>query len=193
MAEHVAPVGAGGESPAETILVTDRLLLRPFREADLEAYAGIVGDEETMRFLGARALDREDAWRHLALLVGHTQLLGFGLRAVEERDSGEVVGRVGLWFPAGWPDVEVSWLVRRDRWGRGYATEAATAVRDHGFQAHGIARLVSFIDPGNAASERVAEKLGAQPEAALLLRGRPVVSWRHQPPESLWPSPAAAL
>jgi RimJ/RimL family protein N-acetyltransferase len=181
MLEPGLPAGAGGRPSADAVLTTGRLLLRPFRGDDLEAYAEIVGDAVTMRSLGSEPLKRDQAWRHLALLAGHRELRGFAPRAVEEQGSGLLVGRVGLWFPEGWPEVELSWLVRRDRWGRGYATEAAGAVLEHGFRSYGFERLVSYIAPDNAASARVAEKLGALPEGVLMLRGQALVAWRHRP------------
>jgi RimJ/RimL family protein N-acetyltransferase len=88
---------------------TPRLLLRPFRDTDIEAYAAMCADPEVMRYVGERGpLSRGDAWRQMAMLVGHWQLRGFGMWAVEERATGAFLGRVGLHFPDGWPDREVA-------------------------------------------------------------------------------------
>jgi RimJ/RimL family protein N-acetyltransferase len=93
-------------------LETERLLLRPFRQTELEAYAAMRADPEVMRYLGDRAvLNREDAWRQLAMLVGHWSLRGFGNWAVEERASGQLLGRAGLHYPEGWPEPEVNWAL----------------------------------------------------------------------------------
>jgi len=104
-------------------------------------------------------------WREtdFAPHAGHWALRGYGKWAVERRDSGEWIGRVGLWNPPDWPGVEVGWTLVRAAWGQGYATEAATAAIGWAWANLGCERLVSLIEPGNAASFRVAERLGMQP------------------------------
>ncbi len=110
-------------------LGSSRLLLRMFRESDLDAYAAMCGDPEVMRYLGdGYPLTRGEAWRNMALVLGHWHLRGFGLWAVEERATGLLAGRVGCWQPEGWPGLEIGWTFRREFWGRGYATEAAQTV-----------------------------------------------------------------
>jgi RimJ/RimL family protein N-acetyltransferase len=112
----------------ERAIETPRLLLRMLRGSDLDAYAEMCADPEVMRYLGdGQPLSRSEAWRHLAMVLGHWRLRGYGFWAVEERSSGELVGRVGCWRPEGWPGFEVGWTLRRAYWGRGYATEAARA------------------------------------------------------------------
>ena len=153
-------------------LETERLLLRQFRESDLDAYAAITADAETMRFIGnGKALSRDEAWRSLGYLLGHWEIRGFGLWAVEERSSGDLIGRIGLYQPEGWPGLEVGWLVERSRWGEGFATEGALVARDHAFATRDVDRLISVILPGNAASVRVAEKLGETFRERRLLLG----------------------
>jgi len=78
---------------------TERLVLRTFRESDTDAYAEMLGDAEVMRFLGGKTMSRQEAWRNMAMVLGHWQLRGYGFWAVEERASGELVGRVGCWCP----------------------------------------------------------------------------------------------
>ncbi len=107
-------------------LTSERLVLRMFRESDLDAYADMCGDAEVMRYLGdGHTFSRAEAWRSMAVVIGHWQLRGFGLWAVEERSTGLLAGRVGCWQPEGWPGLEVGWALRREFWGSGYATEAA--------------------------------------------------------------------
>ena len=91
-------------------LGTHRLILRMFRESDLDAYAAMWRDPDVMRFVGdGYPLSRAEAWRNIALILGHWQLRGFGLWAVEERTTGILVGRVGCWRPEGWPGMEIGW------------------------------------------------------------------------------------
>lgn len=134
-----------------------------FRDSDTDAYAEMVADPEVMRFLGGKTMSREEAWRSMAMLAGHWQLRGYGFWAVEERASGELVGRVGCWRPEGWPGLEVGWTLRRASWGRGYATEAARASLEYAFEKLNQTRVISLIAPENVASIRVAERLGEKP------------------------------
>jgi RimJ/RimL family protein N-acetyltransferase len=153
-------------------LETERLLLRPFRDDDIDAYAAMCAHPEVMRYIGGRSvLSREDAWRQMAMIVGHWQLRGFGLWAVEERASGSLVGRVGLYYPEGWPDREVAWTLARPYWGRGFALEAARAALGHAFGRLGWHRAISLIDPENHRSIRLAERLGERFEQEVTLRG----------------------
>lgn len=156
-------------------LATARLRLRQFREDDLDAYARITADPEVMRYIGNGApFTRDEAWHSLSYLLGHWELRGFGLWAVEEQESGALVGRIGLYRPEGWPGLEVGWLVDRAHWGRGFASEGGLAALTHAFEALAAERVISVIEPGNAASIRVAEKLGEQFERMTDLNDKPV-------------------
>lgn len=155
-------------------LETRRLRLRGLRAEDFEDYARILGDEETMRFIFGEALDRERAWRSLAGVLGHWQLRGFGLWALEEKVTGKMVGRAGLIQPEGWPGLEIGWLVDRHRWGEGFATEAAREVLHYAFEGLGAEHIISLIDPRNLASIQVARKIGEVFERSILLHGKEV-------------------
>jgi RimJ/RimL family protein N-acetyltransferase len=160
-------------------LETERLTLRMLRESDLEAYAAMVGDPEVMRFIGnGQPLTRPFAWRNLAMILGHWQLRGYGLWAAEERASGQLVGRIGCWNPEGWPGLEVGWLLRRASWGRGYATEGARAALDFAFTRLGRPEVISLIQPDNAASIRVAERIGERLDRRVELMGRTALVYR---------------
>jgi RimJ/RimL family protein N-acetyltransferase/CheY-like chemotaxis protein len=128
---------------------TERLHLRPFRDEDLDAYAEMCADAEVMRYVRGTPLDRADAWREMAMFVGHWQLRGFGIWAVEERATGALVGRIGLYYPEGWPDRELGWALLKRYWGRGYATEGCRAALDHAFDVLGWPRVISLIHPDN--------------------------------------------
>lgn len=154
-------------------LRTERLLLREFRESDFDAYARICADPEVMRYLGnGEPLTRSQAWRSMAMVLGHWTLRGYGLWAVEELASGRCIGRIGLFNPEGWPGLEVGWLVAREHQGRGFATEGGRAALMHARDALGAPRVISLIRPANAASIRVAEKLGACLDGPVLLDGQ---------------------
>lgn len=155
-------------------LATDRLILRQFREDDLDAFAAVQADPVVARHVGdGSTTDRSASWRLMAVFLGHWSLRGHGQYAVEERRTGAFVGRVGLWWPEGWPGLELGWLIARDRWGRGYATEAARVVAAAAFPTLGVTRLISLVHPDNGASARVAAKLGALRERTIEVCGRP--------------------
>jgi RimJ/RimL family protein N-acetyltransferase len=171
------------ERAAPERIETDRLVLRMFRECDLGAYAEMCGDAEVMRYLGGTTMTRSESWRSMATVLGHWQLRGFGLWAVEERATGELAGRVGCWRPDGWPGLELAWTLRRTFWGRGYATEAARAALE---VAHAILHephVISMIHSENQASIRVAQRLRMRLEGRTELMGYPVLVYgiRHLP------------
>ena len=155
-------------------LETERLRLRQFSEDDLDEYARITGDVETMRYVSGSALSRAEAWRSLGYLLGHWEIRGFGLWAAEEKKSGALVGRIGLYQPEGWPGLEVGWLVDRSRWGEGFATEGGAAAMGQAFEVLQPERLISVIEPPNTASIRVAEKLGERFDRKMELSGKQV-------------------
>src|SRR5687768_4187388 len=142
-----------------TTLRTERLTLRPFREADLDDYARICADPEVVRHVGA-PFSRAEAWLHIATMLGHWQLRGHGMWAVEDRASGALIGRIGFYEPEGWPGLELGWMLARDHWGRGLATEGARAALAFAFAPLRKPHVISLIRPENLASIRVAEKLG---------------------------------
>ena len=154
-------------------LRTDRLLLRPFRADDIDAYAAMCADPEVTRYLSATGepLSRADAWRQMAMFCGHWELRGYGMWAAEELQTGDFVGRIGLHYPEGFPDRELGWAISRRFWGQGLASEAARAAADHAFGALGWDHLISLILPGNTRSIRVAERLGSHPAGLATVHG----------------------
>jgi len=156
-------------------LETDRLILRLFRDSDLDDYAEMCGDPEVMKYLGGATMTRSEAWRNMATVLGHWHLRGFGLWAVEEKDRGVLVGRVGCWQPEGWPGLEVAWTLRRSFWGMGYATEAARAALDVAFTQLAQTHVISMIQSDNAASIRVAQRLRMRLEGRTDMMGESVV------------------
>lgn len=153
-------------------LKTERLVLRMFREDDFEEYAALMADAEVTRYLGeGKPLARADAWRQLAYILGHWQLKGYGIWAVEEAATGRLAGRVGFLDPEGWPGFELAWTLARDFWGRGYATEGARRALAYAFEELGRERVISLIRPDNTPSVRVAERLGERRVESVELFG----------------------
>jgi RimJ/RimL family protein N-acetyltransferase len=151
-------------------LRTERLLMRGWSDEDLDELASIYADVETVRWVGSpEGKNREETWRHMAYLVGHWELRGFGLWAVEELESSALVGQIGLLFPEGWPDLEVGWVVARPHWGKGYAPEAGRASMKWAQDELGADHVVSLIADDNERSARVAEKLGMAVEGRALI------------------------
>lgn len=155
-------------------LETERLVMRPFAESDLDAYAEMCADPEVMRFLGGKTWTRLEAWRHIATTLGHWQLRGYGPWAVETRDGGQLVGRVGLMYPEGWPGFEVGWTLARPAWGNGYATEAAARALDYAFHELDRDHVISLIHEDNRASLAVSKRLGQKFERTVELFGEDV-------------------
>ena len=142
-------------------LETERLILRPPRAEDLDAWAAFAADEVAARFLGGPQ-ERHGAWRSLASMAGSWALYGYGPFSIIEKSSGRWVGRLGPWRPEGWPGGEILWGVAREAWGRGYAPEGAAAAIDWTFDTLGWDEVIHCIDPENAASIAVARKLGSR-------------------------------
>lgn len=157
-------------------LETQRLILRGWGEKDLDAYAEMCGDPEVMRYIGTgKPLSRWESWRNMAMILGHWQLRGYGMWAVEERQSGEMIGRIGCWQPEGWPGFEIGWTLRRAYWGHGFATEGARAAMDYAFGELQQSHVISLIRPENAASRRVAQRLGEKLQGTMEILGGEVV------------------
>ena len=142
-------------------LETERLRLRPFTFDDLGDLFEILSDPETMQYY-PEPYSREGTLRWIEDNVRRYELDGFGLWAMELKETGRFVGDCG---PAarevdGQREVEIGWHVNRALWNRGLATEAAAASRDHCFGALGLERVISLIRPENLPSRRVAQKIG---------------------------------
>ena len=157
---------------------TERLTLRGFREEDVDGLFALAQDPLIAEYVTYNnAPLREACWRSIGLWIGHWVLRGFGMWAVENRASGTFIGRIGIWQPEGWPGVEVGWLLGRDWWGKGYATEAARASLDWGFANLEVAELISLIQPSNVASIAVAERIGERYRGTVPYRGGETGEW----------------
>jgi RimJ/RimL family protein N-acetyltransferase len=141
-------------------LETARLILRPPRLEDLDAWAAFMADPEAARFIGG-TMSRSMTWRGVMTMIGSWHAHGFAMFSVIEKATGRWIGRVGPWLPEGWPGTEIGWSIVRDCWGRGFATEAAIATADWAFDNLGWTQIIHSIAPDNAASQQVARKLGS--------------------------------
>lgn len=143
--------------------MTKRLLLREWRDADLDPFVAINADPVVMQFF-PETYTEERTHRFVERIRERWAELGYGLWAVERKDSGRFIGYIGLWpatFPAHFtPAVEVGWRLAADQWGHGYATEGARAALDYGFNTVGLDEIVSFTAAINVRSWRVMERLG---------------------------------
>ncbi|MFH8370676.1 GNAT family N-acetyltransferase [Streptomyces sp. NPDC018031] len=149
-------------------LETPRLILRRWREEDVAPMAAVHADPEVMRWIRDGSVRDEQRTRDgIQAWEGEWESRGFGLFAVEIRSTGELAGFAGLavpdYLPEVLPAVEVGWRLGRSHWGQGLATEAAVAAVRFGFEERGLERIVSIIQVGNDASERIATKLGMHP------------------------------
>jgi RimJ/RimL family protein N-acetyltransferase len=152
-------------------LETQRLMLRPCVLQDFEAYAAMWGDPEVMRHLSGdgKPLSRFAAWQSFSGQIGHWSLRGFGMFSVIERANEDLVGCVGPWQPEGWPDFEIGWILRSQFWGRGYASEAATACLRYAFTDLDRLHVISLITPENRRSIGVAKRIGEHLEGEVRL------------------------
>jgi RimJ/RimL family protein N-acetyltransferase len=143
------------------MLETPRLRLRPLTINDTDALFGIWGDAETMKFYPAPYL-REEVVALIEKQLQRYAAHGTGLWALELKETGAVIGDAGLLVQDvdGQAELEIAYHLRRDRWGNGFATEAALACRDFAFSELGKTRLISLVRPENVPSQRVAERVG---------------------------------
>jgi RimJ/RimL family protein N-acetyltransferase len=154
--------------------------MREFLSEDFDAYADMMADPEVSRFLmDGRPLTRVEAWRQMAMFIGHWSLRGFGLWAVEERDTGKFIGRIGCLEPEGFPAFEVAYTLARSAWGRGYAREGAAAALRYARETLKRTEITSIIRPANIHSIRVAKSLGAVPAETVDFHGAPSVVYRY--------------
>ncbi len=163
-------------------LLTDRLVLRLPAAEDVEAYTAMLADPDVNRFVGGAELALpENGFRALGWLIGHWHLRGYGPWIVTERQTGALVGRVGGFYPPGWPAPEIAWTLARPFWGKGMAIEAALAARV-AVRAHlRPERLVSVVAVANERSARLAQRLGCTPGEPTVQKDTPCIVFEHPP------------
>jgi RimJ/RimL family protein N-acetyltransferase len=162
------------------VIETERLKLRQWRSSDVVANTAMLSDPDTARFIaadGKPVITELAGWRNAAIMAGHWALHGAGMFVVEEKTSEKFIGRVGPWFPPGWPGFEVGWGIAREFRGKGYALEAARASIDWCFAIFELDEITHCIDCENAPSQAVARRLGAKKGRAIDLFGHAADVW----------------
>ncbi len=161
-------------------LETERLILRAHTRADWPAHSSILMSDRAQYMDGK--LDDVGAWSCFASEIASWALDGFGYWTAALKETDEAMAFVGIMKPSVFPEVELGWMTTVAGEGKGYAFEAAAAVRDWGFGDRGLNTLVSYIDHENARSIALAERLGAvRDDAAPKPPDRPLV-YRHPTP-----------
>jgi RimJ/RimL family protein N-acetyltransferase len=142
------------------MLETERLLLRPTQLDDLDRWSEMMADVRSARFIGG-VQPKPVVWRILMSQAGAWALTGVAMFSVIEKEGGRWIGRVGPWVPFGWPGTEIGWALHTDAWGHGYALEAAELCMQYAFDVLDWTDVIHSIHPDNAASQRLAMRLGS--------------------------------
>jgi len=155
------------------IIETERLRLRGWNESDLDGFSKLNANAEFIAYLGGGVpIDRAESFKVMLSIIGHWTLLGYGLWLVEDKASGNFIGRIGLLNLEDWPAIELGWGIHPNNWGKGYATEAAIASADWAFTNLHLDSLISIIDPRNAGSKAVARRIGEKYDRTEFVKDR---------------------
>ena len=146
---------------SQIIFETERLTARPLEPDDLSALLEVYGDEDAMRWVGdGRAITEAECVQWLEVTANNYRQRGYGMAALVDRESGDVVGFCGLVHPGGQAEAEIKYALKRKWWGLGLASEAASAMLRYGARVHGLQKIIATTAPQNTASHRVLEKAG---------------------------------
>lgn len=150
-------------------LETERLLFRKWDNSDFPNFSKFYQDENAAKYVGG-VKSPEESWRLMATYLGHYELNGFSYLALETKESKTLVGTVGLWKSSPWPEPELGYWILLESQGKGFAFEAGVAVRKYAREID-LPSLVSYIDPANEPSKKLAMRLGAQRTDTIDLLG----------------------
>ncbi len=142
------------------VIETDRMILRGPQASDWEDYAAFRASPRMSTVGGP--FNRREAFQQFCALIGHWQVRGYGRWVMTDKETGEFLGVVGIYFPEGWPEPEIAWSVADAGEGRGLAQEAALAARAWAYQSLGWTRLMSLVDPSNERSVALAKRMGCE-------------------------------
>lgn len=145
------------------IISTERLGLRQWNYCDFEPFAAMNRNSEVMKYY-PKTLTDEETLQLIQRIRLHFEKHGFGLFAVDNKSTGEFIGYTGFTVPAFesffTPCVEIGWRYKKEAWGQGFATEAATACVAYGFNTLKFDKIVSFTAAVNTRSEKVMQRIG---------------------------------
>lgn len=164
-------------------LTTDRLTLRMHSADDFDAYAALFMSDRA-KYMG-RARDRQAAWYYFCADIAEWAFFGHGCWAIDLTETGAFIGQVGVAKRSHFPEIELGWFLFEDHSGKGYAGEAAIAARAWAYDTLGLSTLVSYIDPKNAPSRALAERLGARLDPAATPPEKGDLVYRHPTPQAL--------
>jgi len=172
---------------------TQRLIMRKPNAADWPAARDFYMSERSA--MAGGHIDMGKAWRQFAAIIGHWEIRGYGLFAVTLKPGDQVMGLVGQWHPGDWPEAEIGWVMFDGAEGKSIAHEAAIAARHHAYSTLGWTTAVSYIDPMNARSIRLAERLDCtlDSDAQQPHPERPCLIYRHPTPATLDIRPATGV
>lgn len=175
------PTPATALADAIPVLDTGRFLMRGYRADDIAAFTAFYASPRS-HFVGG-PLDADLACRAIMTYAGHWHLRGYGRWMIEDKHTGQTLGNVGLWYPEGWPEPEIGWTLFDGAEGRGTAYETALAARAYAYGTLGWTTAISLIDPANARSRALAERLGCAPDGMFThTRFGRMDIWRHPEP-----------
>ena len=157
------------------VIETPRLILRHFTLYDVEDLAAIHNDPMVMEFY-PHTRTYEETKQQVERIINDYQQRGWGVSATVYKENNKFIGRCGLksWLVNGSPEVEIGYMLAKEYWRQGLATEATRAIRDYGFEKTSCNRLISLIDHGNIASQKVALKTGLTYEKDVQIWGKSV-------------------
>lgn len=163
---------------AAPTLTTERLILRGPERSDLPAFTRFMTSAPSLKAQG-ETVTAEEAWRGFLTGIGHWRWHGFGFFTLILKETGEPAGRVGLLRHSGWAETELAWHLFEGAEGKGFATEAAVAVRNWAGEELGLKTLHSYIDRENTRSQAVAKRLGAVSDGTRAAHDPEAEIWVH--------------
>ena len=155
------------------VVQTSRLVLRHFTYEDIDALSLILNDPDVMRYSLDGVKTRSQTFHFIDNIIYYSQKYGFSLYAVIAKEQQQLIGFCGLlpWKFEGQNEVEIGYRLAKAYWEKGYATEAALAIRDYAWQKLELKKLFCIIEPENKRSIRVAQKLGMSYQENVMFRG----------------------
>ncbi|MGH1424131.1 MAG: GNAT family N-acetyltransferase [Pseudooceanicola sp.] len=165
------------------VIETNRLILRGPEAADYPNFKATFSSYRA-RFMGG-PLNAYETWMLYAAEIGHWQIRGFGMWMIHDKITDKPLGMAGGWQPAAWPEAEIAWIIWPETAGHGYALEATHAARRYFYGTLGWDGAVSYLDPKNLDSIRLAERLGAKKDVDAPTVDGNDVCYRHPSPAQL--------